>query len=179
MDERIGTSLHTGLLISVVGALAWATGLPVLFPSLGPSAFVLAMFPDSEASDARRVLLSHVFGVLAGYLTYHLFASGIVLIGPIAPFSVAGLRLAASGVGAIVLTVGAMLYFGVRHPPACATTLIVALGLLPGLFEGTLIVVAVLVLLAVQSVIVSMDVLTEKLGTIVTSLSARYRRLVE
>lgn len=179
MDERIGTSLHTGLLITVVGVLAWVTGLPVLFPSLGPSAFVLAMFPDSEASDGRRVLLGHVFGVIAGYLTYHLFAAGVVVIQPIAPFSVDGFRLATSGVGAIVLTVGAMLYFEVRHPPACATTLIVALGLLPSLLEGVLIVIAVLVLLVVQALLVSSERLKERFSNGLASLRARYRRRVE
>ena len=55
MDRRIGTSLHAGLLIAVVGTLAWATGLPALFPSLGPSAFVLATRPDAAASRPQRV----------------------------------------------------------------------------------------------------------------------------
>lgn len=167
MDDRIATSLHTGLLIAVVGALAWVTGLPALFPSLGPSAFVLATFPESEASDARRVIGSHAIGVAAGLLAYHLFASGIVVTSQVAPLSLAGLRLAVSGVGAIVLTVTGMLQFRVRHPPACATTLIVALGLLPTLFEGALIVAAVAVLVGVQRVILLTDGLTERVGVAV------------
>lgn len=169
MDDRIATSLHTGLLIAVVGAVAWVTGLPALFPSLGPSAFVLAMFPDSEASDARRVVVSHALGVAAGLVTYHLFATGIVVTGQIAPLSVTGLRLAVSSVGAIVLTVTSMLHLGVRHPPACATTLIVALGLLPSLFEGVLIVAAVVVLVAVQNMILLNARLTDRLGEVTTN----------
>ncbi len=164
MNDRIATSLHTGLLIAVVGAVAWATGLPALFPSLGPSAFVLATFPESEASDPRRVIGSHAVGVVAGLAAYHLVASGGVVTGHIAPLSLDGLRLAVSGVGAIVLTVAGMLQFGVRHPPACATTLIVALGLLPTLFEGALIVVAVAVLIAVQRVVLLTNGLTERVG---------------
>ena len=151
MDDRIATSLHTGLLIAVVGAFAWMSGLPALFPSLGPSAFVLAMFPDSEASDPRRVMGSHALGVVAGLLAYHLLAGGIVVTSRITPLSVVGLRLAVSSVVAIVLTVGSMLHFHVRHPPACATTLIVALGLLSSPLEGVLIVVAVTVLVGVQN----------------------------
>lgn len=164
MDDRMATSLHTGLLIAVVGAFAWATGLPALFPSLGPSAFVLATFPESEASNARRVIGSHALGVAAGLSTYHLLANGVVVTSQIAPLSLAGLELAISGVGAIVLTVGSMLHFGVRHPPACATTLIVALGLLPSIFDGTLIVAAVAVLVAVQRVILLTNGLTEQVG---------------
>ena len=164
MDDRLATSLHTGVLIAVLGALAWVTGLPALFPSLGPSAFVLATFPESEASDARRVIGSHAVGVVAGLLSYHLLASGIVVTSRIAPLSVDGLRLAASGVGAIVLTVAGMLQFGVRHPPACATTLIVALGLLSSGFEGALIVVAVALLVAVQRMVLLTNGLTERVG---------------
>lgn len=151
----------------------------MLFPSLGPSAFVLATFPESEVSNARRVVLAHGFGVLAGYITYHGLAYGVVITGPIAPFSPEGLRLVLSGIGAIVLTVGAMLFFEVRHPPACATTLIVALGLLPTFTQGVLIMIAVVVLLVVQSLIVSREGLKEKVGEVAGSLGDHYRRRVD
>ncbi|EMA38659.1 HPP family protein [Halococcus hamelinensis] len=169
MNDRIATSLHTGLLIAILGMLTWASGLPTLFPSLGPSAFVLAMFPESEASNPKRVIGSHVLGVVAGFLAYHLFAPGIVVTGPIPPFSLVGLRLAVSSVVAIVLTVTGMLHFGIRHPPACATTLIVALGLLPTVSDGVVIVVAVVVIVAVQLLLLRID---EFLGDVTnTSLS--------
>ncbi|WP_273837577.1 HPP family protein [Halococcus sp. PRR34] len=164
MDDRLATGLHTGLLIAVIGVLAWATGLPALFPSLGPSAFVLATFPESEASDTRRVVVSHAIGVVAGLATYHLFAGGIVVTSEIAPLSLLGLRLAASGVGAIVLTVMGMIHLGVRHPPACATTLIVALGLLSSPLEGVLIVAAVVVLVVVQRLLLLTDAALDRRG---------------
>lgn len=134
----------------MLGAFAWVTGFPVLFPILGPSAFVLAMFPESEASDARRVVGSHAIGVVAGLLAYNLFATGLTMTTPVAPLSVPGLRLAVSSGVAIFLTVAGMLVFRVRHPPACATTLIVALGLLSTPVEGGMILVAVLALVAVR-----------------------------
>ena len=171
MDDRIATSLHTGVLIAAIGVFAWATGLPALFPSLGPSAFVLATFPESEASNARRVVGSHALGVAAGLSTYHLFASGVIVTSQIAPFSLVGLRLAVSGVGATVLTVTGMLHLGVRHPPACATTLIVALGILPSFFQGALIVAAVVVLVTVQETILLNDRLTERVNGVVSDHS--------
>lgn len=157
MNDQITTSLHTGLLIAILGVLTWASGLPALFPSLGPSAFVLAMFPESEASNPKRVIGSHVLGVIAGFLAYHLFAQGIVVTGQIPPFSTVSLRLAVSSVVAIVLTVVAMLYFGIRHPPACATTLIVALGLLPTLFDSIIIIGAVAIIVGVQKLLLRID----------------------
>jgi CBS-domain-containing membrane protein len=120
------------------------------------------MFPESEASDPRRVVLAHVVGVVAGLLAYHLLGGGGVVTDRIAPFSPVGLRLAASSVLAIVLTVAGMLQFAVRHPPACATTLIVALGLLSTPFRGVLIVAAVLVLVGVQEVVVRVDEATAR-----------------
>lgn len=162
MDDRIATSLHTGLLIAVVGVFAWVTGFPALFPSLGPSAFVLAMFPDGEASDPRRVVGSHALGVAAGLVAYHLFATGIVVTSQIEPVSITGFRLVVSSVGAIILTVTGMLYLGVRHPPACATTLIVALGLLSGVFQGALIVATVVVLVGIQQTILLANGLVDK-----------------
>ena len=171
MDDRIATSLHTGLLVAAVGVLSWVTGLPALFPSLGPSAFVLAMFPDGEASDPQRVVGSHVLGVAAGLLTYHLLASGVVVTNRIAPLSADGFRLAVSGVGAIVLTVTSMLQFRVRHPPACATTLIVALGVLPRRRSGAPIVAAVIVLVVMQEAILLNDGLTGRIDAITTDRS--------
>ncbi|PSP64676.1 hypothetical protein BRC77_03195 [Halobacteriales archaeon QH_8_64_26] len=123
MDERIGTSLHTGLLIAVLGVLAWATGFPALFPSLGPSAFVLARVPNGEVSKPRRVLGAHAIGVVAGLLAYQAFASGLVVTQSVLPFSTTSMLLAASGVASIVLTVAGMLFFECSHPPACATTM--------------------------------------------------------
>lgn len=155
MDDRVGSTLHTGLLISTTAALAWLSGLPMLFPSLGPSAFVLALFPDSEASGPRRVIGGHVVGVLAGLLAYHLLAAGITMAASPDPASLEGLRLAASGVLATTLTAGGMLATETRHPPACATTLIVSLGLLPTLLEGALIVGSVVVLVIAHRVLLA------------------------
>lgn len=162
MDTRIATSLHTGLHIAAIGLFAWATGLPALFPSLGPSAFVLAMFPAGEASNPRRVIGSHALGVVAGLLSYHLVAPGVVVTGQIPPLSVPGLRLTVSSVLAIILTVTGMLQFDIRHPPACATTLIVALGLLPRVSDGVLMIVAVVGLVGLQRTILRLNDLDDR-----------------
>lgn len=115
------------------------------------------LVPESEASNPKRVIGSHVLGVVAGFLAYHLFAQGIVVTGQIPPFSAVGLRLAVSSVVATVLTVTSMLYFGIRHPPACATTLIVALGLLPSFLDGVVIIIAVVIIVGVQRLLVRID----------------------
>ncbi|WP_247003396.1 HPP family protein [Halosolutus gelatinilyticus] len=160
MDDRTGTTLHTGLLISTTAGLAWLSGLPMLFPSLGPSAFVLALFQDSEATAPRRVIGGHAIGVAAGLLAYHLLGVGISMTAAADPGSIEGLRLGASGVLATTVTAGGMLATDTRHPPACATTLIVSLGLLSTALEGALIVLAVAILVVAHRLLLA----TERLG---------------
>jgi len=135
----------------VLGALAWVSGRPFLFPSLGPTAYAVATVPDAETSRPDRVLGGHVIGVVAGFGAYHLLAAGLVATTPPPPLSVAGAWLAASAVVAVAATTTGMLATDLRHPPACATTLIVALGLLSGVTDAVVIVVAVAVLVAVHA----------------------------
>ncbi|RQG94671.1 HPP family protein [Natrarchaeobius chitinivorans] len=161
MDDRTGTTIHTGILISTTAVLAWLSGLPLLFPSLGPSAFVLALFQDSDATAPRRVIGGHAIGVVAGLLAYHVLAGGVSMTAATGPASLEGLRLAASGVLATTLTAGGMLATDTRHPPACATTLIVSLGLLSAPLEGALIVIAVAVLVVSHRLLLA----TERIGS--------------
>ncbi|MFC3959653.1 HPP family protein [Halovivax cerinus] len=160
MDDRVGSTLHTGTLLSTTAALAWLSGLPMLFPSLGPSAFVLALFERGESTSPRRVIGGHAVGVVAGLVAYTLLAGGADMTTATAPGSIAGLRLGASGVVATTLTAGGMLATDTRHPPACATTLIVSLGLLPTVREGATILLAVVVLVVAHRVLLA----TERLG---------------
>ncbi|NUB90195.1 HPP family protein [Haloterrigena sp. SYSU A558-1] len=160
MDDRLGTTLHTGLLLSTTAVLAWLSGFPMLFPSLGPSAFVLALFQDSDATSPRRVIGGHAIGVVAGLAVYHLLASGIAMTAVTEPGSLDGLRLGASGVVATMLTAGGMLWTETRHPPACATTLIVSLGLLSTPLEGAFIVATVVVLVVAHELLLA----TERVG---------------
>lgn len=144
--RRLGTSAYAAVLFTVLGSVAWATGEPFVFPSLGPSAFVLAFDRRGTRRRALRIVASHAIGAAAGLLAYMLLAEGIVLTGSPAAFSAEGFRLAASGTLSIALTSWGMIATGTNHPPACATTLIVSLGLLSTLRAVATIVVAVVVL---------------------------------
>jgi CBS-domain-containing membrane protein len=144
---------HAGLLLAATGVAAVLTGSPFLFPSLGPSAYLLATAPDAPASRPRNVLGGHAVGVVAGLLATHLISPGLVVIEPIPPLSPGMLRLGASAVVSVTLTTAGMLATSTEHAPACATTLIVALGLLTTPIEGAIVLAAVLLLLAVDSLL--------------------------
>lgn len=147
MDRRrIGISLYAGLLFTVLGVIAWVSGQPFIFPSLGPSAFILAFERRGKRTRTYRVVGSHLIGGVAGLFAYSLLASGFSLTATPGPQSVAGLGLALSGVLSIVLTSWGMIATDTIHAPACATTLIVSLGLLSTPLQVTIIVISVVIL---------------------------------
>ena len=155
-DALLATLRASGLLV-VLGATAWATGLPFLFPSLGPSAYALAVSPSAATSQHRRVVGGHAIGVVAGLLAYHLLAPGLVATQLPPAGSAAALRLAASAVASVALTTLGMLATDHRHAPACATTLIVALGLLSTPVDGAIVVAAILLLVGVDRLVPGAD----------------------
>lgn len=146
MRRRVGTSLYAGLLFTVLGAIAWVSGQPFIFPSLGPSAFIIAFERRSERTRTYRIVGSHLIGGIAGLIVWSLLASGISITTTPPAFSVEGLRLVTSATLSIMATSWAMIATDTVHAPACATTLIVSLGLLSTPIQVAIIVVSVIVL---------------------------------
>ncbi len=140
MPGAIRAPLKIGLLLAVPALVAWLTGRPFIFPSLGPSAFSLVIDGDGEES-ARRVVGGHLLGVLGGLVAYHLVAQGVSLAHLPPQFSLSMLRLGASGVISVVLTSLGM------H---CATTLIVSLGVLSTVGDALYIMLAVSLMYALH-----------------------------
>jgi len=111
--------------IAILAVLALVSRTPLVFPSVGPTAFLLYFMPLSPAASPRNTLCGHALGIVCGYASLWLFG----LAG--APSTVleeihwrrvfaAALSLAATG--------ALMILFRVVHPPAGATTLIISLG---------------------------------------------------
>ncbi|WP_255198179.1 HPP family protein [Halorarius litoreus] len=147
MRDSLWAGGHAAFLLAALGGLVWATGQPFLFPSLGPTAYLLAVQPGAPTSRPRRVFGGHVVGVLAGLLAYTLLAAPLVGTQPPPAASLGAVRLSASAAVSVGLTTIGMLAADLRHAPACATTLIVGLGLLASPVDAVVIVVAVAVLL--------------------------------
>lgn len=153
--HEVGTSLYAGVLFVVLGGLAWASGQPFVFPSLGPSAFVLAFERDGDWNRSSRVVASHLIGGVAGLAAYTLLASGVSLTAEPAAFSSGGLHLVASATLSLVATSWGMIATDTIHAPACATTLIVSLGLLSTPSEVAVIVASVVVLVAFHQAVLA------------------------
>ena len=137
--------------IAVMSVLAYATGEPFIFPSLGPTAFLLFYTPLLPASCPRNTIGGHAIGAAAGYLGLVVF--GLADAPPALATSVTGGRIGATAL-ALGLTSGAMVLARVPHPPAGATTLIVALGILREPDQLVVLMLAV-VLLVVQGYLIN------------------------
>lgn len=115
------------LSIGIMAAVALVTGEPFIFPSLGPTAFLLFYTPLTPAASPRNTLFGHAIGAGAGYLSLVLF--GLTDAPPALASEVSGGRVGAAAFS-LGLTAGLMAWAKVPHPPAGATTLIVSLGIL-------------------------------------------------
>jgi len=142
------TGVYAGVLLGVLGLFAWATGSPFVFPSLGPTAFLLARSRTGTVVAPRRVVGGHAVGVVAGLAAHELVAPGASLAVTATAFSPEVLRMAFAGALSVAVTSVGMLVADVNHPPACATTLIVSLGILPSAHTGAIIVAAVALVVA-------------------------------
>ncbi len=137
--------------IGLLAVLAFITGNPFVFPSLGPTAYLLFFSPLADASSPRNTILGHAIGLVCGYLAFVVTGAGTV------PFGVhpgifwprilaAALSLSATG--------AVMVLSRVNHPPAGATTLIVSLGIIAKPRELVIIEIAVF-LLAAQALLIN------------------------
>lgn len=115
------------LRIALLALLAVITGVPFVFPSLGPTAYQRFFSPRAQSSASRNALIGHFIGLICGYAAFRLtgpplsaaFTKGNIDWRPVVA---AALSLAATAI--------LMILFNASHPPAGATTLIVSLGII-------------------------------------------------
>ncbi len=128
------------LTIGVLAAVAMVTDSPTLFPSLGPTAFLLFSTPMLPAASPRNSVEGHLIGVVAGYLSLVVF--GLTDNPATIVEGVTGARVGAAALS-LALTSGLMVWLARPHPPAGATTLIISLGILREPWQLVVLMVAV------------------------------------
>lgn len=131
--------------LSTFAFIAHLTGLMVLFPPLGPSAFILFYTPLSEAASPRSLILAHTLALISGLAALAL--TGVVFpgINETAQLSVNWSNVTAIGLAMGAVSVG-MVAMKCIHPPAAATALIAAMGYLGDMVQVASVLVAVLFL---------------------------------
>jgi hypothetical protein len=114
------------ILLLVVGVLGLVAGSPWLVPSLGPTAVLIALTPVHPTARSWNTFVGHLGGLLAGFVA-------VAILGAAAAPTVMGDHvLVPVRVGAAVIAIALTMVVGslarASHPPAAATTLLVALG---------------------------------------------------
>ena len=130
--------------MALISAIALLTREPFVFPSLGPTAFLLFYGARTPAASPRNTIIGHLVGVVSGYLA-------LVVMGlrdtPANLDDVTWPRVGAAAIS-LCLTAGAMVLLRTPHPPAGATTLIISLGVLHTLPQMGIVMAGVVVLTA-------------------------------
>ncbi len=139
--------LAAAALLIAIGLLGVLTNEPLLFPSLGPTAFLQAEDPEMRMARFYNTVVGHLIGLGSGVVAVLLLhanqAASAMATGRLAP-----VRIFASAL-AIALTIVIGLLLRASHPPAAATTLLVALGGFRFTARTLLVVVAGILLIGV------------------------------
>jgi hypothetical protein len=126
IPDPVWGSVAGAILVLVVGGVGVLLGLAWLVPSIGPTAVLIAVSPAHPTARPWNTVVGHAGGLLAGF-------AAVALVGASSAPTVLGdhelvpVRVAAAAL-AIGLTIGLGFILRASHPPAAATTLLVALG---------------------------------------------------
>ncbi len=131
------------LAIGLSATWAWLLERPLIFPSLGATAFLIFETPMAEVGSPRNTMIGHTIAVAAGALSLALFGllhAPSVYVHGVTPARIGAIALA------VALTGGVLRLLRSAHPPAGATTIIVASGLLATAQDLLFIIIGVLLL---------------------------------
>ena len=125
--NAVYTFVGSLLTIALSGLLAWALKEPLVFPSLGATAFLFFETPMAEVASIRNTVIGHAVGAGVAFVWLNVF--GLVD----EPSAIAE-GFTADRVVCVALSLGftggILRLLRAAHPPAGATTVIVSAGLL-------------------------------------------------
>ncbi len=137
--------------IALLSLLAMVTNSPYVFPSLGPTAILFFLTPNSPTASPRNAVLGHALGILCGYGA--LWVSGLQHVGPATIIGVDVRRVVAAALS-LAATAALLILLKASHPPAGATTLIISLGVIARPWHLIVIELAVATL-ALQAILIN------------------------
>jgi hypothetical protein len=141
------TALGEGGLVLVVAAIGLATRMPLIFTSIGPTAYELAEKPNAPSARTYNIIAGHMLALGAGFLSLWLLNAWCAPKVAAAGF-VSSPRLLAA-VLSVVLTTAVTLTLKASQPASLSTALLVSLGSMQTRRDAFAITIAVLILAAV------------------------------
>jgi CBS-domain-containing membrane protein len=144
--DVIVAPLMEGVLILVISFAGWISHNPLVFASLGPTAFEMIETPERPSARPYNVIVGNLIAVVAAFaalwLTDAWDTPGV---------SASGVPLARvwAGAAATMLTVFGTLLACATQPAALSTTLLISLGIMQTAKDGVLIMAAVLLMVVI------------------------------
>jgi len=139
--------LFTGVSVGAVGIAGRYLAWPLLTSTIGPTAYVFAAHPRSEAARFQNALFGHAVAIACGLGALIVF--GLVRHPSVGETGSPSLSQAAAAAAAVGMTVFLLETVGSHHAPSAATALLITTGLakpgapLIGLVLGLAIVIAI------------------------------------
>lgn len=135
--------LGEAYVIVVVALLSFWMQQPLIFASLGPTAYEMAAMPRLPSARPYNILVGHLIGVLCGFfalwVTHARYAPQLAPGHPVTWPRIAAVALAATLTALLVIVAHA------SQPAALATSLLVALGAMQTARAGVDIMIAVFI----------------------------------
>ncbi|HEY6442056.1 MAG TPA: HPP family protein [Candidatus Acidoferrales bacterium] len=146
-EDLLWATLGEGGLLLVMAAIGLATRQPLIFASLGPTAYELVEQPQIRSARPYNIIVGHLVGLGAGFLTLYLLrawaAPNVLATGVVTTTRVWAVVVAA------VLTTLINLILRASQPAALATTLLVSLGAMQTRRDAIAIILGVLIITAI------------------------------
>lgn len=132
-NPYIAVSLFTisagAVALGILTAVAYLTSLPMVFPPLAASTFIIFHRPLAERACPRNIIISHMVGLIAGLSSLLLFLWLFPESNILNAWVVCWPRVAAN-VMAMALVCAGMLFLKCAHSPAAVTAIIASTGYL-------------------------------------------------
>jgi HPP family len=145
--DLLWATMGEGGLVLVLAVIGWATRQPLIFASLGPTAYELVEQPQLRSARAYNIIVGHLIGLGAGFLALYALnawaAPNVISAGVVSTDRLWAVAIAAT------LTTFVTLLLKAGQPAALATTLLVSLGSMQTRRDAIAIVAGVLIIAAI------------------------------
>jgi CBS domain-containing membrane protein len=125
--NAVYTAAGSLVVIGLSGLWAWLFKEPLLFPSLGATAFLFFETPMAEVGTPRNAVIGHLVAIVAAIASlgaFGLLGEPSVYVQGVTPARIGAVAFS------VAVTGGVLRVLRAAHPPAGATTIIVSSGLL-------------------------------------------------
>jgi HPP family len=145
IPDRYWAPTAAVLMLSAVAGIGIAAREPLLFASLGPSAYLAAHKPKERTSSFHNVFLGHMIGLGAGFLAVFLLHAWSAPVSFVNSYSIAPIRVASMAL-AVFLSMFADCRLGIDHAATEATSILVAMGFFRTVTDALMVVQGVAII---------------------------------